>query len=116
MMQWTDGRARGFTYWSDENIYLGPRKTKTKHSSFSKKHEMILLNASKAVHPWDTNDTLCTALVGTPGAYNMKFVLIRCDSELQVSGIMCIKGGKIQGKIPDITYTLSHWFPLDKTR
>ena len=88
---------------------------KTRHSSFSKKHEMILLNVSKGIYSEHINDTFCTALVETPGPYKMAFITIKCDLKLRVSGIMCLKGGKQKGNTPEITYTFYHWFPWVKS-
>ena len=99
-VSWSDGRPTGFLRWN-RNYFRGHGPDSVKY--YSQDHgdgsqnadlcKQLLKRAQSVLQPEYTNETLCTALIGSPGPQDMEFVSIPCNMELLVSGIMCIKGG-----------------------
>ena len=89
--------------------YSGPTKVMTKQSQYTVKHQQLLSDVINRLHPQYTNDTLCTSLIGTPGSHYMDFVNVQCDTEVHVSGIMCMKGGTGPVNAFNTVHDITHW-------
>ena len=110
-VSWSDGRPTAFLRWN-RNYFGGHGPDTVRH--YSQTHglqntdyKQLLTAAQSILQPQYTNETLCTALIGSPGPLEMEFVSIPCDMELTVSGIMCIKRGNIFSRNGPL-YRLTH--------
>ena len=115
---WADGRPVGFSQWNKYYFQnLAPQSIQ--YSQHSETWAEMTINklvqdAQNVLQPKYTNFTMCTVLIGTPGPKEMEFLVVPCTQRINVSGILCIDGGKKRSP-NELVYNLVHIKPAHNT-